>query len=70
MIAITIATGMNGYTAGQVVENAISVDDLITYLKEMARDYGSDTPVVVRMSGNGAVYEPVLSVETEEDEDM
>lgn len=67
---VEISTGSNGYSAEQVANSAITLEDFIAQLQEMIED-GTDpnTKVIMRAYGRGAVYEPVLQAEVTEDEE-
>lgn len=67
MSVILISTGYNTYSAAQAAPEAITVQELIDELSDLAEEHGADAPVVVITHGRGAVYEPVMSVYEDQD---
>jgi hypothetical protein len=67
---IEISTGSNGYSAEQVSDNAISLEDFIAQLQDLLDEgISPETKVIMRSYGRGAVYEPVYKAELEVAED-
>lgn len=67
---IEISTGQNGYSAEQVSDQAISLEDFIAQLQDLLDEgIGGETKVIMRAYGRGAVYEPVTKAELEQGED-